>query len=425
MIARRRIRTAVLLSAALAWTGCDSSPTENRPEPTISLDFEGSSLGLSGSTGRDSLAFFLRDDTNARTRLWYAFQVNGGAGRALTFSLVDGLSVGDDGFWSIKRPVASSDGGSTWTRIADAFAEGGTYEFRYTPGSDADLIAIALPYNFSRWTALVESLRPTPWVRSVTTIGATLHGNPVDMLEITDPAVPVTEKTGIWVVARQHPGEPEGSYMLEGFLTWLLGDDAEAAELRRRAEIFVVGFLNPDGVLAGNQRVNRAGLDLNRQWAAPTPATAPTIVAVTQEILDYAAEGGTVRILVDFHAAPGGRSNFFFYNEEATSSPELFGEMQELLAAATRVNPDFIPIEGSVARPVPNGERARNWAFDRLGTHGLTVEASSNDVTYGPFGGQWATEPRLWALGEAVGVSVAEVLYGISVGAVVAAARTN
>ena len=425
MMGRRGIGAALLLSGALVWMGCDSSPTENRTEPTISLDFEGSSLGSSGSTGRDSLAFFLRDDTNARTRLWYSFQVNGGSGRSVRFRLMDGLSVADDAFWSIKRPVASSDGGSTWTRIADTSAEGGTYEFRYTPGSDADLIAAALPYNFSRWTRLVESLRPDPWVQSVTTIGSSLDGNPVDMLEITDASVSAAEKTGIWVVARQHPGEPEGSFMLEGFLTWLLGDDAEAGELRRRAEVFVVGFLNPDGVLAGNQRVNRAGLDLNRQWAAPTLSASPTIAAVTEEILGYAAGGGTVRIVVDFHAAPGGRSNFFFYNDEATSSPELFAEVQDLLEAATRVNPDFIPIEGSTARPVPNGERARNLAFDRLGTHGVTVEASSNDVTYGPFQGQWATEARLWALGEAVGVSVAEVLYGIGVGAGVAAAAAR
>ena len=206
MIARRGVGTIVLLSGALAWTACDSSPTDGRNEPSLSLEFEGSSLGPSGSIGRDSLAFFLRDDTNALTRLWYSFQVNGGSGRTLTFRLVDGLSVGDDAFWSIKRPVASSDGGSTWTRVADTSAEGGVYEFRYAPESDADLIAVALPYNFSRWTGLVESLRTNPWVRSLTTIGSSLDGHPVDMVEITDASVSATEKTGIWVVARQHPG---------------------------------------------------------------------------------------------------------------------------------------------------------------------------------------------------------------------------
>jgi predicted deacylase len=201
--------------------------------------------------------------------------------------------------------------------------------------------------------------------------------------------------------------------MLEGFLRWLRGDGETAAELRRVSDVFVVGFLNPDGVLAGNQRVNRAGLDLNRQWADPDLATAPTIHALQREILDYANGGGRVRILVDFHAAPGGRSNFFFYNDAETSSPELWDEIRAVLDAATGANPDFVPPEGSTARPTTGGARARSWAFDRLGTHGLTVEASSNDVTYGPFQGQYATEERLWALGQAVGVALAEALYGI------------
>ena len=116
---------------------------------------------------------------------------------------------------------------------------------------------------------------------------------------------------------------------------------------------------------------------------------------------------------MDFHGDPSGRSNFFFYNDAETSSPELWTEIRGLLGAATGANPDFVPTEGSTARPTTGGARARSWAFDRLGTHGLTVEASSNDVSYGPFQGQYATEARLWALGRAVGVALAEALYGV------------
>ncbi len=407
----RRSWSGVLLVPVLL-AGCTDTAGVGGGPPTVSFDFEGASLGAA-EFSNDTVMLTLRHDTNAQTRLWFSFRLANGAGRPLTYRLDDALGAASASTWSVKRPVVSSDRGVTWSRVQDAHLDDPAFVFDHTAGSESEWFALALPYDFSRWQAVVDTLRNGRWVASAHVIGASIGGNAVEVLRITDPSVPAADKSGIWVVARQHPGEPEGSYMLEGFLRWLRGDDEQAAELRRLAEVFVVGFLNPDGVLAGNQRVNQAGLDLNRQWAEPDPATAPTIHALQREILDYTHDGGRVRILVDFHAAPGGRSNFFFYNDAATSSPELFGEVRALLAAAIGANPDFVPLEGSTARPTTGGARARSWAFDRLGTHGLTVEASSNDVTYGPFRGQYATEARLWALGQAVGVALAEALFDV------------
>ncbi len=413
-LSRSCIRPLALAAALFFGFACSDTPTDSGEALRISLDVEGSSLGPWSVTGPDSLSISLRPDTNADNRFWFSFRLLDGRNRTLTFRLEDALDAVSASNWRAKRPVASGDGGQTWTRIPDAaLTEDGDFVFRHRPSSSDEWIALALPYNVSRWTDLVSSLQGSAWVESVETIGQSLDGNPVDLLEITDPSVPPAEKSGVWVVARQHPGEPEGSYMLEGFLEWLVGADPEAAELRRRARVFVAGFLDPDGVLAGNQRVNLAGLDLNRQWNEPDPATAPTIAAFQEKVFDYVDAGGQVRILVDFHSAPGARQNFFFYNEAATSTFELHAEVVELIRTVVERNPDFVPLEGSIARPVPDGERGRNWTFDRLQTHGLTVEASSNDVSYGPFQGQWVTEPRLEALGAAVGGGIAEVLYGI------------
>lgn len=407
---QRPWRAALLVSALLA--GCGDSTGVEGPPPAAAADFDGASLGTARFSN-DTLTFTLRPDTNAETRMWFSFRFLNGAGRPVTFSLEDALGTASAATWSVKRPVVSDDDGNTWARVRTARVDGTSFVFEHTVRSASDWIALALPYDYSRWQAVVDTLRNERWVEATTVIGASIGGNPVELIQITDPTVPAANKSGIWVVARQHPGEPEGSYMLEGFLRWLRGDSETAAALRAVAETYVVGFLNPDGVLAGNQRVNLAGLDLNRQWDTPDPASAPTIHALQREIQGYLARGGDVRILLDFHAAPGGRSNFFFYNDAATSSGELFAEIQSLVVAAAVANPDFVPLSGSTARPTTGGARARSWAFDRLGTHGLTVEASSNDVTYGPFAGQYATEARLSALGQAVGIAVAEVLYGI------------
>jgi hypothetical protein len=79
------------------------------------------------------------------------------------------------------------------------------------------------------------------------------------------------------ISARVHPGETPASWIMQGILSFITSDHPTAVEIRRRAVVMIVPCLNPDGVIAGNQRCNLAGLDLNRQWGSPQLATAPTI----------------------------------------------------------------------------------------------------------------------------------------------------
>lgn len=100
-------------------------------------------------------------------------------------------------------------------------------------------------------------------------------------------------KKAVVVTARVHPGETNGSWMMEGFLDFLLGDSEDAQilrdtfvfkvrELKHMVFLFyifyiilmmslchvlqVVPMLNPDGVVVGNYRCSLAGRDLNRNY---------------------------------------------------------------------------------------------------------------------------------------------------------------
>lgn len=404
----RRVCFSVALGVALA--ACSSS-TEPGTPLSISLDFEGASLASWSLAGGDTIEISIRPDTNFPAGFWFSFQLDNSLGRDLVFRVIDANSLYGPGSWGTKQPVASSDGGETWNRITSASVESGVFTFRHRPGSNGERIALTLPYQFSRWIDLVESIEVDPLVDRVEIIGQSIDGNPIHLVEITDGSEPDAGKSLIWAVARQHPGEPEGSFMMEGFIEWVLGDSPGAAELRRKARIPLVPFLNPDGVVRGNQRVNTAGLDLNRQWDAPDPSTAPTILATTEAILATENDGQGIRIVLDFHGAPLSRSNFFYYNQEVDLPQNLYAEMVELMEAAVSVNPDFVPVQFSVARPVSPGERTRNWAFEHLGTHGLTIEGSGTDVSYGPFEGRQLTETRYLGLGSAIATAVWEVLY--------------
>ncbi|MDQ7024829.1 MAG: M14 family zinc carboxypeptidase [Anaerolineae bacterium] len=88
----------------------------------------------------------------------------------------------------------------------------------------------------------------------------------------------------IWLVSRQHAGEPMAEYATEGFIRRLLDtSDSMTQQILEKATIYVVPNMNPDGSAAGNLRANAAGVDLNRVWH-DAPDAAPEIQAVVAAI---------------------------------------------------------------------------------------------------------------------------------------------
>lgn len=392
-------RLSWLFALLPLWLGCQSGPTEAIPDAWIDFDYPGANLARATSLGGNVFAIIPNG-------FWFEFRVREGRGRTLTFR-IDG--AGDSSsHWSWRQPVVSIDDGQSWTRITNTSFEGTTFVFSYTALSDDDWVALTPAYSFQRSLDLVNELSTHPEVAAVTEIGRSLGDEPLHHLEIR--SQPQGTLPAIWVVGRQHPVEAGGSYMMEGFLRWAVSNDPDAVALRTVAEIHAVPFMNPDGVIAATPRGNLAGLDLNRQWANATLTESPEVYWAQEVITAFRDAGGQTRIMVDFHSAPGARSNFFYYNTEATTSTALFTEVRDLMDDVQTLNGDFVPLDQNPARPV-QGERVRGWGFTALGTHGLTVESSGSDVTYGPFAGQQMTAARLLALGEAVGRGIFRELF--------------
>ena len=90
------------------------------------------------------------------------------------------------------------------------------------------------------------------------------------------------DKPVMILMARAHPGETGGSFMLRGAVHFLMSQHKAAVRLRQKfrvevcewlamdlmpdGAVQVVPMVNPDGVELGNSRCNRAPCDLNRQW---------------------------------------------------------------------------------------------------------------------------------------------------------------
>jgi len=59
-----------------------------------------------------------------------------------------------------------------------------------------------------------------------------------------------------------HPGESSASFIVEGFLEFIVSNEKDAKILRDTFVFKVIPMLNPDGVIVGNYRCNLMGLDL-------------------------------------------------------------------------------------------------------------------------------------------------------------------
>ena len=121
----------------------------------------------------------------------------------------------------------------------------------------------------------------------------------------------------IFVSARVRPGETPASFSFDGYLDFLL--DEEDPRAKRLREIFVftmVPMLNPDGVALGYYRANTLGVNLNRFYHSPEPASHPSIAAVSALLTFYSifAQWTSLFLYLDMHAHASKRGCFLFGN---------------------------------------------------------------------------------------------------------------
>ncbi len=105
------------------------------------------------------------------------------------------------------------------------------------------------------------------------------------------------------IVARQHPGEGIGSFVLEGLLRRLLSLDG----VQRALRFMIVPVMNIDGLREGLHRFDSHGRDYNRSWSA---ASAPEEVVFVRGLLDGCDD---LFAFVDLHGDELSKASFVDY----------------------------------------------------------------------------------------------------------------
>jgi murein tripeptide amidase MpaA len=236
-------------------------------------------------------------------------------------------------------------------------------------------------------------------------LGSTLDGQSIDCLEMGEGDVQV------WLYARQHPGETQAEWWIEGALECLTDPaDPVARALRAKCRIHVVPNCNPDGSRRGNLRTNAVGANLNREWAEPTPEKSPEVLA----ILGRMDETG-VDFAMDVHADEAIPAVFLAGFDGIPSWTQAQGDGYDRYERILdRRTPDFQTKLGypKAARSKANLAMSTNQLAERFGAVAMTLEMPYKDLADFPEPEQGWSPERCKLLGRECMAALVEWLEG-------------
>ena len=366
---------------------------------TLSIDatFDGGNIGvLAIGDDRVDPGLEINRDRYSSFYQWFSFRLAGARGRRVTLRIVNAGDAAFTGGWQGYKVRASSDR-LAWRMIETRYAEG-VLAFDWSGDSELVWFAYFAPFTMERHHALVARIAAQPGVTH-RALGRSLDGIAIDALTIGTGAKPV------WLIARQHPGEPMAEWWMEGALDWLTSP--AAAPLREAATVHVVPNMNPDGTRRGHLRTNAAGVNLNREWHAPSRERSPEVLCV-REAMDKTG----VVFAMDVHGEEAIPAVFFSGSHGVSSFTEArgvaFDEFSRRLAAHTR---DFQTARGYGRTPPgkANLTIATSQIAERFGAVAMTLEMPFKDHDDNPDPVTGWSPARSMALG----VACLEVLAGM------------
>ena len=361
---------------------------------TISINaaFDGGNIRLVGIDG-DRVDLEIVQDHASDFFQWFYFRVAGAHGRRLTFRIINAGTSAYPFGWPGYKTRASGDR-RAW-RMIDTTYDDGVLSFDYTVEGELAWFAYFAPYTMEMHDDLVARIAAKPGVTH-RELGVSLDGQAIDYFRIGNGPRPV------WLYARQHPGESMAEWWMQGALEWLTSD--AAAPLLAKATVHVVPNMNPDGTRRGHLRTNAAGVNLNREWHAPSAERSPEVLCVRN-----AMDETGVAFAIDVHGDEAIPANFIAGYEGIPNWTDDHGAkfyaFGDRLAAHT---PDFQVGKGYEKSSAGNANlsMSTNQLAQRFGAVSVTLEMPFKDHDPNPdaeFGWSGERSKRL-------GVSCLEVL---------------
>ena len=338
----------------------------------ISAAFDGGNIRVLRQDG-DRIDLEIVADAHSEFFQWFSFRVAGARGRTLNFRILNAGGAAYAFGWPGYKVRRSHDR-LAWRQTDTHYADG-VLSWSATIDTELAWFAYFAPYTLEQHDALVARVALAPGVTH-RQLGTSLDGRAIDLLSVGSGSRPV------WFYARQHPGESMTEWFMEGLLERLTSDHAGTAALLEQATVHCVPNMNPDGTFRGHLRTNAAGVNLNREWHAPSPERSPEVLAVLSEM-----DRTGVVFAMDVHGDEAIPANFLAGYEGITSWTDAHG--QKFYDFATRLaahTPDFQTKLG-YPRAGPgkaNMSMSTNQLAQRFGAVSMTLEMPFKDHDANP-----------------------------------------
>ncbi|XP_053575661.1 cytosolic carboxypeptidase 3 [Bombina bombina] len=298
--------------------------------------FESGNLQKAVQVGNYEYELTLRTDLyTQRHTQWYYFRVkNTRTGVPYRFTIINFMKPSSLYSHGMRPLMYSEMNAKTnhigWHRIGkeikyfkNNFGQNGqqyyslSWTFEFPHNGDTCYFAHCYSYTYSNLQDYLAEIANDPERSSYCKIRVLCHslaGNMVYVLTITNPSPSKEEqkkKKAVIVTARVHPGETNSSWMMKGFLDYILSTRSDARLLRDTFIFKVVPMLNPDGVIVGNYRCSLSGRDLNRNYKSRLKDSFPS-VWFTRNMVKRVMEEREILLYCDLHGHSR-KQNVFMY----------------------------------------------------------------------------------------------------------------
>ena len=184
-----------------------------------------------------------------------------------------------------------------------------------------------LKYDLSQW-----DLSPFAAVDSV---GASVQNRAMYVITISDTAAdPLKKRQRVWMHARTHPGEVQGTWVVNEMIKLLLADTELARTLRQRYVFNIMPMYNPDGVEIGNARENANMIDIESNWNNPSPQK--EVQVLKGQFQRYTTELNPMKVMLNIHSAYACK-RYFVYHAPGGTTPK-FAALERRFIDYVRMN---------------------------------------------------------------------------------------
>jgi len=179
-------------------------------------------------------------------------------------------------------------------------------------------------YGYDSLLADLNRWALSPYVQ-IDSVGATVQNRAMYMMTIQASGSPSPQQKRVWIHARTHPNEVQGTWVTNEMIELLLGESPLARLLRDSCIFTIMPMYNPDGVELSLPRENAHGVDLESNWAA-VPGE-PEVQVLRGVFAQLMGGQNPIKVALNVHSALACRRYFVYHAASGTS--QLYAALEQ------------------------------------------------------------------------------------------------